>query len=114
VVPTCCLTAGRAAVLNLQGDLLRSAEYRRPRRGAQKLAKAESPPQLSRWTIYKLAASQAWIGEVETSTEAVEKAAAEFKQYAPKLMAVRRSAIIVKEAIRVCEPCCSTAGSSAP
>jgi hypothetical protein len=51
------------------------------------------PPEPFRWTIYKLAARQTWIGEVEAATkaEAVEKAAAEFKLYAPKLMAVRRA-----------------------
>jgi hypothetical protein len=44
----------------------------------------------SRWTIYKLAARQTWTGEVEAATEAeaIEKAAAKFKQYAPRLMAV--------------------------
>jgi hypothetical protein len=44
-------------------------------------------------TIYKIAAKQVWIGTVEAATEAeaIEKAAAEFKQYAAKLMVVRRS-----------------------
>jgi hypothetical protein len=42
------------------------------------------------WAIYKLAAKQTWIGEVEAATEAIEKAAKEFKQYPVKLMAVRR------------------------
>jgi hypothetical protein len=43
---------------------------------------------------YLQARRQTWIGEVDAADEreAVEKAAAEFKQYAPKLMAVRRSA----------------------
>jgi hypothetical protein len=38
---------------------------------------------------------QTRIGEVDAATEAqaVEKAAVEFKQYAPKLMAVRRGAV---------------------
>lgn len=42
---------------------------------------------------YKLAAKQTWIGEVEavTEAEAIDKAAAEFSQYAAKLMAIRRS-----------------------
>jgi hypothetical protein len=54
--------------------------------------KRQSPPQSLRWIIYKLAARQTWIGEVDAADEreAVDKAAAEFKQYAPKLMAVRR------------------------
>lgn len=51
------------------------------------------PPQPSRWTIYKLAAKQTWIGGVEAATEAdaIEKGAKEFKQHAPKLIAVPRS-----------------------
>jgi hypothetical protein len=53
----------------------------------------QPPPLRSRWTISKLAAGQTWIGEVEATTEveAIEKAAAKFKQYGPKLMAVRRA-----------------------
>jgi hypothetical protein len=45
-------------------------------------------------TISKLAATQTGLGEVErpvTEAEAIEKAAAAFKQYAPKLMAVWRA-----------------------
>jgi hypothetical protein len=50
-------------------------------------------PSSGRWAVYKLAAKQTWIGEVDavTEAEAIEKAAAEFKQYAAKLMAVPRS-----------------------
>ena len=56
-------------------------------------AKKPEPPKPVRWVIYKLAAKQTWIGEVEAATEAeaIEKTAAEFKQYAAKLYAVRRS-----------------------
>jgi hypothetical protein len=56
--------------------------------------KPQPPLQGHRWTIYKLAAGQTWIGEVDATDEreAIEKAAAEFKQYAPKLMAVRHGA----------------------
>jgi hypothetical protein len=43
------------------------------------------------WSIYKLARQQTWIGEVDAATEAEAKAAAQFKHYAPKLMAVRRT-----------------------
>jgi hypothetical protein len=52
--------------------------------------KPQPPPLPPRWTIYKLAARQTWIGEVEAATEAeaIEKAAVQFKHYAPKLMAV--------------------------
>jgi hypothetical protein len=55
--------------------------------------KPQSPPAPTVWTIYKLAAKQIRVGEVEAATEAeaVEKAAAEFKQHAAKLMAVRRT-----------------------
>jgi hypothetical protein len=44
--------------------------------------------------IYELASGQTWIGEIEAATEAeaVKKAAANFKLYAPGLMAVRCSA----------------------
>jgi|SRR5215831_3762282 len=43
------------------------------------------------WTVYKLAAKQTRVGEVEAATESEpsEKAAAEFKQHSAKLMAVR-------------------------
>jgi len=55
--------------------------------------KPQPPPPRTVWTIYKLAAKQTRVGEVEAATEAEanEKAAAEFKQYAAKLMAVRRT-----------------------
>jgi hypothetical protein len=54
--------------------------------------KPQSPPQPFRWSVYKLASKQTWSGEVEgaSEAEAVEKAAEQFKLYAPKLMAVRR------------------------
>jgi hypothetical protein len=44
------------------------------------------------WTIYKLAAKQERLGTVEAPDEAtaIEKAAAEFKVLASRLMAVRR------------------------
>jgi len=52
----------------------------------------QQPTPPTTWTIYKIAAKQTWIGEVEAGDEreAIEKAAAEFKQHASKLMAVRR------------------------
>jgi hypothetical protein len=55
--------------------------------------KPQPPPPPTVWTIYKLAAKQTRVGEVEAATEAeaLEKAAAQFKQYAAKLMAVRRT-----------------------
>jgi len=55
------------------------------------MAKKPEPPP-SRWTIYKLAAKQTWVGEVEAADEreAIEKAAKEFRQPAAKLMAVPR------------------------
>jgi hypothetical protein len=76
---------------------LTGISWRFPLRFAKPVAmprKSQSPPQPSRRTIYTLAGRQTWIGEVEASTdaeaEAVEKAAADFKQHAPKLMAVSR------------------------
>ena len=44
------------------------------------------------WTIYKIAAKQVRIGEVEATDEreAVEKAANEFGQHRSKLIAVKR------------------------
>jgi hypothetical protein len=50
------------------------------------------PPQPATWTIYKVAAKQTRLGEVEAADEreAVEKAAKEFGQHATKLIAVRR------------------------
>ena len=58
-----------------------------------KPTKKPEPTKPVRWVIYKLAAKQISLGEVEAATEAeaIEKAAAEFKQYAAKLMALRRS-----------------------
>jgi len=46
--------------------------------------KPQRPPPPTVWTIYELAAKQTGVGEVEAATEAeaVEKAAAEFKQHA--------------------------------
>ena len=45
------------------------------------------------WTIYKVAAKQTRLGEVEAADEreAVDKAAKEFGQHPSKLIAVRRS-----------------------
>jgi hypothetical protein len=56
------------------------------------VARKPEPPQPARWAIYKIAAKQTWIGEVEAvdEREAIEKAAKEFKQPAAKLHAVRR------------------------
>jgi hypothetical protein len=56
------------------------------------MAKKPEPTPPLRWTIYKVAARQTWVGEVEATNEAeaIEKAAKEFKQHATKLMAVRR------------------------
>jgi hypothetical protein len=55
-------------------------------------AKLRQPPQLTTWTIYKVAAKQTRLGEVEAANEreAVEKAAKEFGQHATKLITVRR------------------------
>jgi hypothetical protein len=54
--------------------------------------KPQPPSQRTTWTIYKVAAKQTRLGEVEAADEreAIEKAAKEFRQHAMKLMAVRR------------------------
>jgi hypothetical protein len=54
--------------------------------------KPEPPPQPTRWTIYKIAAKQTWVGTIEAPDEgtAIEKAAAELRIPATKLHAVPR------------------------
>jgi hypothetical protein len=54
--------------------------------------KSQQPPSPTVWAIYKLAAKQTWVGEVDATTEAeaIEKAEKQFNQYAAKLRAVRR------------------------
>jgi hypothetical protein len=54
--------------------------------------KPEASPRPTAWTIYKVAAKQISLGEVEAADEreAIEKAAEEFRVIASKLIAVRR------------------------
>jgi hypothetical protein len=56
------------------------------------MAKKLEPSKPISWSIYKIAAKQTWLGEVEAPDEAaaIEKAAAEYKVPATKLMATRR------------------------
>jgi hypothetical protein len=56
------------------------------------MAKKPEPPKPLSWKIYKIAAKAVWIGEVEAPNEAaaIEKAAAESRVPATKLMAVRQ------------------------
>lgn len=56
------------------------------------MAHKPEPPQILRWSIYKIAARQTWLGEVEAADEreAIEKAAKEFRIDAHRLIAVRR------------------------
>jgi hypothetical protein len=56
------------------------------------MAKKPEPPKPTTWTIYKIASKAVRLGTVETADEAtaIEKAAAEFKVKATRLMAVRR------------------------
>ena len=56
------------------------------------MAKKPEPPKPLSWKIYKIAAKAVWIGEVEAPNEAaaIEKAAAESRVPATKLMAIRR------------------------
>jgi hypothetical protein len=55
--------------------------------------KPQPPPQPTTWTIFKIAAKQTWLGEIEADNarEAVEKAAKEFKQYPTRLIAIKRT-----------------------
>jgi hypothetical protein len=50
------------------------------------------PPKPISWNVYKIASKAVWLGEVEAPDEtvAMEKAAAEFKVPATRLMALRR------------------------
>jgi hypothetical protein len=54
--------------------------------------KPQPPPWLTTWTIYKVAAKQMRLGEVEAADEreAIEKAAKEFNVITSRLLAVRR------------------------
>jgi hypothetical protein len=56
------------------------------------MTKKPPPPQPIIWSIFKIAATQTWLGTVEAADEreAIEKAAAIFQQSPAKLMAVRR------------------------
>jgi hypothetical protein len=56
------------------------------------MAKKPEPAQPVRWSIYKIAAKQTWVGEVEAvdEREAIQKAAEQLKLPATKLHAVRR------------------------
>jgi hypothetical protein len=54
--------------------------------------KPEPPPQLTAWSVYKIAKKAAWLGIVEAPDKAtaIEKAAAEFKVPTSRLLVVRR------------------------
>jgi hypothetical protein len=56
------------------------------------MAKKPETPKPITWSIYRIAAKAVWLGTVEAPGEAtaIEKAAAEFKVPATRLMAVRR------------------------
>jgi len=51
-----------------------------------------------KWAIYKVAAKQIWLGEIEATdeAEAIEKAAEQFKVPATKLMARLRPRRVAK------------------
>jgi hypothetical protein len=55
------------------------------------MAMKPEPSKPTTWKIYKIASKGAWLGEVEAPDEAtaIEKAAAEFKAPANRLMAIR-------------------------
>jgi hypothetical protein len=56
------------------------------------MAKKPEPPKPIIWNVYKIASKAVWLGAVGAPDEAaaMEKAAAEFKVPATKLMAIRR------------------------
>jgi hypothetical protein len=56
------------------------------------MAKKPEPSKPISWSIHKLAAKAVWLGEVEAPDEAaaIEKAAAEYKVPATRLMTTRR------------------------
>ena len=56
------------------------------------MAKKPEPPKPTVWNIYKLASKAVWLGTIEAhdAAAAIEKAAAEYKVPASKLMAVGR------------------------
>jgi hypothetical protein len=56
------------------------------------MAKKPEPPKSTSWYIYKIASKAVWLGEVEAPDEAaaMDKAAAEFKVPAKRLMAIPR------------------------
>jgi hypothetical protein len=56
--------------------------------------KPQQPAQPIKWGIYKVAAKQTWVSEIEAidEAEAIEKAAEQFKVPATKLMARLRPA----------------------
>jgi membrane-bound lytic murein transglycosylase B len=56
------------------------------------MAKKPEPPKSTTWTIYKIAAKAVRLGTVEAADEAtaIDKAAAEFKVPANRLMSIRR------------------------
>jgi hypothetical protein len=57
-----------------------------------RMAKKPEPSKPINWNVYKIASKAVWLGEVEAPDEAaaMEKAAAEFKVPANRLMAIRR------------------------
>jgi hypothetical protein len=56
------------------------------------MSRKPEPTKPTSWSIYKAAAKAVWLGTVEAADEvaAIEKAAAEYKVPAAKLIAVRR------------------------
>jgi hypothetical protein len=56
------------------------------------MAKKPEPPAPIIWNVYKIASKGVWLGVIEAPDEAaaMERAAAEFKVPANRLMAIRR------------------------
>jgi hypothetical protein len=70
---------GRGSVSRIEGTHLPAAG----------MAKKPEPSKPTNWNVYKIASKAVWLGEVEVADEtaAMEKAAAEFKVPAKRLMA---------------------------
>jgi hypothetical protein len=88
-------TVGRGVTRLLAQQLRRvptAVERNQPAIQTAGMAKKQEPPKPITWDIYKIASKGVWLGGVDAPDEAaaIEKAAAEFKVPANRLMAVRR------------------------
>jgi hypothetical protein len=79
--------------VHMRGFFVHADDLHRSRSRLMPMAKRPQPPKPTTWVIYKIAAKQIRLGMLEAvdESEAIQKAVAEFKQPATRLMAVRRS-----------------------